>query len=318
MKKEHDYIPLSIPTPVTEQVWPEGTLPIVAVNVNTYNHCQFIRDCIEGIIMQKTTFPVRVLIFDDCSTDGTREIVQEYEAKYPHLITGFYPKENTFRKPNRSEALKPRKIIRDTALYIAVCEGDDYWVDPLKLQKQVDFLDKNSDYNFSVGRVKTIDEEGQIRDIHEFANPNIRSTYTLSDYITYRFSQTSTFLYRNNFRKPSFFTNAFSGDQAIVIAGSKDKKIYYHKDVFSHYRINKNSVSFTVDPAKKYMKMVEFWHNVNTYTNKKHSFSVYMNIFYIKCEKRFLKKGIIFRLVKAIHILRIIFLYKYRDIVNGR
>src|SRR5690606_17359287 len=126
MKPLDNYIPLPEPIPITEQVWPEGTLPLVVVSTNTYNHVAYIRDCIEGILMQKTTFPVKVVIFDDYSTDGTREIVQEYESRYPNIIKGLYPKENTWRKPSRREALKPRKEMRKLAKYSALCEGDDY------------------------------------------------------------------------------------------------------------------------------------------------------------------------------------------------
>lgn len=130
------YTPLEKPTKITEQQWPDGTVPLVSIRCITYNHVNFIRDAIEGFLMQETTFPVEILIHDDASTDGTADIVREYEAKYPQLIRPVYQTENQYSQGNKpGEFLGP--LIRGK--YIAVCEGDDYWISSEKLEKQVDF-----------------------------------------------------------------------------------------------------------------------------------------------------------------------------------
>lgn len=120
--------------------------PLVSVCCITYNHAQFIRKCLDGFLMQKTNFPIEILIHDDCSTDGTTEIIREYEAKYPDLIFPLYEEENQYQQGKAAE-IDFYNYRRARGKYIAYCEGDDYWTDPLKLQKQVDFMEANPEYS---------------------------------------------------------------------------------------------------------------------------------------------------------------------------
>ena len=124
--------------------------PLVSVNILAYNHALFIRQCLDGVLMQKISFPFEVLIHDDASTDGTADIIREYEARYPDIIKAVYQTENQFSKGVCVE----RKYLFANSLgkYIALCEGDDYWTDPLKLQKQIDFLESHPDYTICGGR----------------------------------------------------------------------------------------------------------------------------------------------------------------------
>lgn len=114
--------------------------PLVSICCITYNHEGYIRDAIEGFLMQETDFAFEVLIHDDASTDGTADIIREYEEKYPEIIKPIYQTENQY-----SQGLDPSKnnYVRAKGEYIALCEGDDYWIDRKKLQKQVDALKKN-------------------------------------------------------------------------------------------------------------------------------------------------------------------------------
>ena len=119
---------------------------IVSICCATYNHQKYIRDAIEGFLMQKTTFPFEILIHDDASTDGTADIIREYEAKYPDIIKPIYQRENQYSKGIKISQVY--QFPRAQGKYIALCEGDDYWIDPHKLQKQVDYLERNPHVSF--------------------------------------------------------------------------------------------------------------------------------------------------------------------------
>ena len=110
----------------------------------------------DGFLMQQTDFPIEILIHDDCSTDGTTEIIREYEVKYPDLIYPLYEEENQYQKGKATE-IDFYNYRRARGKYIAYCEGDDYWTDPLKLQKQVDFMEANPEYSVCFHNYKEVD-----------------------------------------------------------------------------------------------------------------------------------------------------------------
>lgn len=123
----------------------------VVVVVITYNHAPFIEEALKGIIMQQTNFSFTTLVLDDCSTDATADIVRKYEAQYPDLIKGVYFDENQYSQGKGTySAVVPWF---GHTKYFAGCEGDDYWTDPLKLQKQVDFMESHPDCKMSFHRV---------------------------------------------------------------------------------------------------------------------------------------------------------------------
>lgn len=132
------FTPLPAAQLITEHNWDPATIPLVSIGCITYNHVNFIRDAIEGFLMQETTFPVEIIIHDDASTDGTADIVRDYESRYPQIIKAIYQDENQFSKGNKAtNFILP--LLRGK--YIAFCEGDDYWTDPRKLQIQACYLE---------------------------------------------------------------------------------------------------------------------------------------------------------------------------------
>lgn len=139
---------LKYPIPITDQKWDKSIEPVVSIGCITYNHENYIKNAIEGFLIQKITFPVEIIIHDDASTDNTSNIIREYEQKYPNLFINIYQNENQYSKGNTpifGNFIYPKA----RGKYIAFCEGDDFWTDPLKLQKQVNFLEANPDYSLT-------------------------------------------------------------------------------------------------------------------------------------------------------------------------
>lgn len=138
---------------------------MVTIRCLTYNHEPYIRQCLEGFVMQKSNFKFEAIVHDDASTDGTAAIIREFAEKYPDIIKPIFETENQYSKHDGSL----NRIMNEHTYgkYVAYCEGDDYWTDPLKLQKQIDFLESHPDY----GAVYTdfdgyVQETGERKDMH--------------------------------------------------------------------------------------------------------------------------------------------------------
>lgn len=131
----------------------QDNIPILTIICTSFNHEKYIKECLDGFVMQQTKFLFEIIVHDDASTDNTAEIVKEYETKYPNLFFNIYQSENQFTKEGVNiwyDIMLPKA----RGKYIAICEGDDYWTDPLKLQRQVDFLESNRGFVFCTHRYK--------------------------------------------------------------------------------------------------------------------------------------------------------------------
>ena len=134
--------------------------PLVTVILPTHNHAPFIAEAIESVLMQRTDFPFDILLHDDASSDGTADICRDYAARYPDKITLIAQTENRYQHDRRiqSHILIPRV----TAKYTAILDGDDYWIDPLRLQKQVSYLEAHPDCTLCIGAADYVDVRGRI------------------------------------------------------------------------------------------------------------------------------------------------------------
>ena len=181
------------PSPIADQNWPDGTVPKVSILCATYNHERYLREAIESFLMQETTFPVEIVIRDDCSTDGTTEIVQEYESKYPQIFRPIYEVENRY-----VQGIRPTIVMIEHARgeLVALCEGDDYWTRKNKLEQQVGLLDENPHSFMCVAktRVDYVDT-GEASIIYEGVP---KKALEFEDFFRGCYLHTSTYLMRSS------------------------------------------------------------------------------------------------------------------------
>lgn len=133
--------------------------PLVSIRCTVYNHEPYLRQCLDGFVMQKTTFPFEAIIHDDASTDGSANIIREYAEKYPDIIKPVYEIENQYSKCDGSLARIMDAAMHPNSKYVAICEGDDYWTDPNKLQMQVDIMERDETIGLVHSRVRVYDQD---------------------------------------------------------------------------------------------------------------------------------------------------------------
>ena len=164
--------------------------PKVSVVTTTHNQEAFVRDAFDSFVAQQIDFPMEIIVADDASTDSTRAIIQEYVDRYPHLFRPILRPKNLGLNRNLVGALSAAR-----GTYIALCEGDDYWIDPLKLSKQVAFLDRHPKTAVCFHPVRTIWEDGRVED-EDFPPVVWRDDLSLDTLIRRNFIQTNSVVYR--------------------------------------------------------------------------------------------------------------------------
>ena len=144
---------------IKQQPWEAGTAPYVSVLITTFNHQAYIGRCIDSILEQRCPFPIEILILDDASTDGTQEIILSYAAKFPEMIKPFLQVENLYSQLKKG---MPKLVENARGVYIAYCDGDDFWTDPEKLMKQVSFLEVNPSFVLTFHNTIDVDQSGSV------------------------------------------------------------------------------------------------------------------------------------------------------------
>jgi len=218
----------------------------VSVSIITYNHEKFIAKTIESVLSQEVNFKYEIIIGDDHSSDKTREILKKYKEKYPELIHLILHPRRYKEIPGRTN--NTTNIYACQGKYIALLDGDDYWVSKNKLQTQVDFLDAYKDYALSFHDAKLISEENSF--IANFFSEKYAylyqdASFNHKDVVNEWFVPTSSLVFRNNLIKefPAWFWKVYSADYALLLLLSQHGKLRFFKNLTSVWR--RNNSSFT-------------------------------------------------------------------------
>ena len=208
----------------------------VSIICNTYNHEKYIGDALQGFVCQNTTFDYEVLVHDDCSTDRTAEIIREYEEKYPELIKPIYQKENQYSK--KVAITRDIQLPRAKGRYIAICEGDDYWVDSNKLQMQYDALEKRKDCDMCAHAAEEVDgiSGEHIKWIKPAADECILPLEAVIKGGGAYLATASLFYRKEIDTNPREFRRIYSLDYTLQVAGAIRGGIYYISKPMSIYR----------------------------------------------------------------------------------
>lgn len=206
-----------------------------------YNQSKYIREAIDSFLSQETKgLNIEIIINDDCSTDGTQKILYEYENKYPNQIKVIYHDENQWKKKkggNLARFLYP--IAKGK--YIALCEGDDFWIDKNKIQKQYDLLEKYENIACSFHNASIVNSKNEDQEKLFFDNKKMSSLISAEQAILDDFIPTASLFFRNYFIDegvPEYFFNEFCGDLPLRLFLASKGDYHYLNEVMSIYRIN--------------------------------------------------------------------------------
>ena len=265
----------------------------VTIRCITYNQKDYIRQCLDGFVMQRTNFRFEAIVHDDASTDGTAEIVREYAEKYPDIIKPIFETENQYSKHDGSLGRIMNANTRGK--YVAICEGDDYWTDPLKLQKQADFLDANPQCSLTYHACKNVFSTPC--KIYDKYAENVNKLYSDVELVDYPF-QTGTVMYRKSIVESDLYKRLVNigclfGDVLIYLTASRFGTIEGVNEQMSVYRRHEGGISQHMYEADKLWKNFKDWQKVALLFGgeissliKKNQLSEY--ILFAFCDKKYL------------------------------
>ncbi len=252
---------------------------LLSVCIITYNHEKYIHQALESILSQKTNFSYKIIVADDFSTDNTGKIINEYAEKY---MDKFYVLDHSIKYGIAQNFL--RLLDAATGKYIAYLEGDDYWTDPLKLQKQVDFLEKNSDFSACQHDVTRIDENGNVIQKTLWATQMPKVITQRSLFLSENLSQTSTWMFKRScINDMPISLRQFPYDRVFAFWITNFGKWGTLPDTMAAYRIHDSGVFSKQTEERQTKQLIEIYEAINSIADykKKYNSEINERLFYL-------------------------------------
>ena len=262
----------------------------VSVLLMTYNHARFIADALDSVLMQETSFPFEIIISEDCSTDGTREIVKAYHNQYSEKLRLILSERNI-----ASNAIVVRGIEAARGQYVALLDGDDYWVSPHKLQQQVELLDQHPECSICFHNARVIHDDGSKEPW--LWNPADQPEITaLKDILLDNYIATSTTMFRKGLfdHFPAWYDSFFPiTDWALHILNAEHGKIAYINEVMGVYRYHSGGCYSPLSQAEKQAVTLEFMRRLNVCLHFKYDRIIKTGIskYFIEWAEEYLRQG---------------------------
>lgn len=243
--------------------------PLVSVICLSYNHAQYIKECIDGVLKQQTNFPFEVIIHDDASTDETQALIREYAAKLPYLIKPILQTENQYSKYHNFRVVMAECLNAASGKYIAICEGDDYWTDPHKLQKQVNFMESNPEYTLCYTELDFYEQSTSQTIKKVFSSRHINRYQTYQDFLINKgYIAPCSWLVKKDFYAGEL-ANPIDLTFDVALHNYANGNVGYIPECTATYRVLEHSASHLSDPRAIFIRNKGLYetqlHYINTY-----------------------------------------------------
>ena len=262
---------------LADQAWPADMLPVVSIVCLAYNHDRFIGECLDGLLMQETTFPVEILIHDDASTDRTAEVIHRYEVLYPQIIKPIYQTENQYSKVKHPDVVF--MFPRAKGKYIALCEGDDYWTASDKLQIQVEFMESHPEFSGCFHNVDVVYADGS-KSPHPLHGELGKDTFTVEDLAVQNVIPTPSAFFRARLfpEFPEWYARVPIGDWPLHVLNAQHGSMRYMDRRLAVYRVHSGGVWSALGDSARARKSIEVAKAIDAHLDLKYTRAIRKSI----------------------------------------